>query len=229
MTFFQRLQTETTAERSYLLAAPAILDCQRAVVPRQRYIAFLTEAYHHVKHTVPLLMAVGSRLRADQRWLFDAVVEYIDEEKGHDEWILSDIAACGADAEAVRHGLPHRSTELMVSYAWDSVCRLNPVSFFGMVYVLEGTSVNLATPMAGIIQQTLGLPPQAMTYLTSHGALDQSHIGFFEKLMLQLEATADQAAVLHMARRMFVLYGDVFRSLTEQQTAQVQPSAGVLA
>ena len=219
MSFFQRLQAETAAERAYLLSAPAIADCQRAVVPHARYVAFLTEAYHHVKHTVPLLMAVGSRLRPDQRWLFDAVVEYIDEEKGHDEWILNDIAACGADAEAVRHGKPHMSTELMVSYAWDSVTRINPVSFFGMVLVLEGTSVNLATPMAGIIQQTLGLPKTAMSYLTSHGALDQSHIGFFEKLMNQLDDPADQDAVLHMAKRMYVLYGNVFRSLTERETA----------
>ena len=217
MNFFERLQTETAAQRGYLLSAPAILDCQRAIVPRERYVAFLTEAYHHVKHTVPLLMAVGSRLRPDQRWLFDAIVEYIDEEKGHDEWILGDIAACGVDAEAVRHGRPHLSTELMVSYAWDSVSRINPVSFFGMVYVLEGTSVNLATPMAGIIQQTLGLPPQALTYLTSHGSLDQEHIGFFERLMNRLEDTQDQEAVLHMAHTMFVLYGNVFRSLTERE------------
>ncbi|GAB3244760.1 TenA family transcriptional regulator [Chitinimonas naiadis] len=217
MNFFERLQTETAAERGYLLSAPAILDCQRAIVPRERYVAFLTEAYHHVKHTVPLLMAVGSRLRPDQRWLFDAIVEYIDEEKGHDEWILGDIAACGVDAEAVRLGRPHLSTELMVSYAWDSVSRINPVSFFGMVYVLEGTSVSLATPMAGIIQQTLGLPPQALTYLTSHGSLDQEHIGFFERLMNRLEDTRDQEAVLHMARTMFVLYGNVFRSLTERE------------
>jgi pyrroloquinoline quinone (PQQ) biosynthesis protein C len=218
MSFYQRLQAETAAERAYLLSAPAILDCQRAVVPHARYVAFLTEAYHHVKHTVPLLMAVGSRLRADQRPLFDAIVEYIDEEKGHDEWILGDIAACGADAEAVRHGQPHASTELMVSYAWDSVMRGNPVSFFGMVFVLEGTSVNLATPMAGIIRQTLGLPAQAMTYLSSHGALDQSHIRFYEELVNRLDDPADQAAIIHMARRMFVLYGNVFRALTEHET-----------
>ena len=34
----------------------------RGDVSLDTYVAFLTEAYHHVRHTVPLLMACGSRL-----------------------------------------------------------------------------------------------------------------------------------------------------------------------
>ena len=176
-------------------------------------MAFLTEAYYHVRETIPLLMACGSRLGPKHRWLQDAITEYIEEERGHDRWILSDIAASGADAVAVEQGMPRLATELMVSYAWDSVLRKNPVSFFGMVLVLEGTSVNLATPMGQLIQHKLGLPEKAMSYLYSHGSLDQEHIQFFRKLMDQLTDADDQAAVIHMARVMFRLYGDMFRSL----------------
>lgn len=183
----------------------------RATLPR--YVAFLTEAYYHVRQTVPLLMACGSRLTERHRWLQDAITEYIEEERGHDRWILNDIAACGADSAAVEAGEPNFYTEVMVSYAWDSVMRGNPASFFGMVLVLEGTSVNLATPMAQLIRQRLQLPEQAMSYLTSHGSLDQEHIQFFAKLMDQLSDPVDQQAVIHMARRMYRLYGDMFRSL----------------
>ena len=34
------------------------------------------------------------------------------------------------------------ATELMVAYAYDTIARGNPVGFFGMVHVLEGTSVS---------------------------------------------------------------------------------------
>ena len=54
--------------------------------------------------------------------------------------------------------------------------RRNPVGFFGMVHVLEGTSVALALHAADRIQQALGLPTRAFTYLRSHGELDQEHI-----------------------------------------------------
>ena len=213
MSFYQQLIAATAAEREYLLAAPAIQACQRGEVTLPRYIAFLTEAYYHVRQTVPLLMACGSRLTERHRWLQDAITEYIEEERGHDRWILNDIAACGADSASVEVGEPNFYTEMMVSYAWDSVMRGNPASFFGMVLVLEGTSVNLATPMAQLIRQRLQLPEQAMSYLTSHGSLDQEHIQFFAKLMDQLSDPADQQAVIHMARRMYRLYGDLFRSL----------------
>ena len=213
MSFYQQLIAATAAEREYLLAAPAIQACQRGEVTLPSYIAFLTEAYYHVRQTVPLLMACGSRLTERHRWLQDAITEYIEEERGHDRWILNDIAACGGDRDAVAAGEPNFYTEMMVSYAWDSVMRGNPASFFGMVLVLEGTSVDLATPMAQLIRQRLQLPEQAMSYLTSHGSLDQEHIQFFAKLMDQLSDPADQQAVIHMARRMYRLYGDLFRSL----------------
>ena len=213
MSFYQQLIDATQAERGYLLTAPAIVACQRGEVTLPRYVAFLTEAYYHVRQTVPLLMACGSRLTERHRWLQDAITEYIEEERGHDRWILNDIAACGADSAAVEAGEPNFYTEVMVSYAWDSVMRGNPASFFGMVLVLEGTSVNLATPMAQLIRQRLQLPEQAMSYLTSHGSLDQEHIQFFAKLMDQLSDPVDQQAVIHMARRMYRLYGDMFRSL----------------
>ena len=213
MSFYQQLIAATAAEREYLLAAPAIQACQQGEVTLPRYVAFLTEAYYHVRQTVPLLMACGSRLTERHRWLQDAITEYIEEERGHDRWILNDIAACGADSAAVEAGEPNFYTEVMVSYAWNSVMRGNPASFFGMVLVLEGTSVNLATPMAQLIRQRLQLPEQAMSYLTSHGSLDQEHIQFFAKLMDQLSDPVDQQAVIHMARRMYRLYGDMFRSL----------------
>ena len=213
MSFYQQLIAATAAEREYLLAAPTIQACQQGEVTLPRYVAFLTEAYYHVRQTVPLLMACGSRLTERHRWLQDAITEYIEEERGHDRWILNDIAACGADSAAVEAGEPNFYTEVMVSYAWDSVMRGNPASFFGMVLVLEGTSVNLATPMAQLIRQRLQLPEQAMSYLTSHGSLDQEHIQFFAKLMDQLSDPVDQQAVIHMARRMYRLYGDMFRSL----------------
>ncbi|TMP74294.1 biliverdin-producing heme oxygenase, partial [Pseudoalteromonas phenolica] len=97
---------------------------------------------------------------------------YIEEEMGHQEWILNDIAACGVDKEVIRHSMPSFATEMMVSYAYDSITRKHPLSFFGMVNVLEGTSIALADDAARQIANKLGLPRSAFSYLTSHGALD---------------------------------------------------------
>jgi pyrroloquinoline quinone (PQQ) biosynthesis protein C len=225
MSFHTTLLQETAAARMGLLATPIIQGAlQRGEVSLPSYIAFLTEAYHHVKHTVPLLKAMKAALPARHAWLAPALDEYIEEEAGHDEWILNDIAACGGDAEAVRHGRPGHATEVMVAYAYDTIARANPLGFFGMVHVLEGTSVSLALMAANAIQKPLALPDAAFTYLRSHGTLDREHTAHFEMLMDRIEDPADRAAIVQAARAFFRLYGDVFRGLPLPQ-AQTQRRA----
>ncbi|EJI85836.1 hypothetical protein AEST_12380 [Alishewanella aestuarii B11] len=221
MSFYQQLIEQTQAEREYLLSAPLIQRCLKQLsFTLAEYQAFLTEAYHHVKHTVPLLMAVGSRLSSAQEYYREAIAEYIEEELGHQEWVLNDIAATGADKELVRHGQPRLATELMVAYAYDTVLRGNPLSFFGMVLVLEGTSVNLATGAAEIIQQQLQLPNKAFSYLRSHGSLDIEHLSFFEKLMNTISDAADQQAIVHAAKVFYQLYGNIFRTIEAAPAAK---------
>lgn len=217
MTFFERLQTETVIERNYLLSAPLIQRCiGLGQFSLDEYRDFLTQAYHHVKHTVPLLMAVGSRLPPEKEHYREAIAEYIKEELGHQEWILNDIGACGADQDVVRAGRPNQATELMVAYAYDTVMRNNPMAFFGMVFVLEGTSINLASQAADIIQKHLDLPNNAFSYLRSHGSLDLEHMVFFEKLMSGLTEQKDRDDIVHAAKMFFRLYGNIFRSIEQQ-------------
>jgi pyrroloquinoline quinone (PQQ) biosynthesis protein C len=229
MSFHAQLLQQTEQARMGLLCAPIIQGCLRGEVSLPSYIAFLTEAYHHVKHTVPLLQACQAALPAHHAWLKPALDEYVEEEKGHEEWILDDIRACGADAEAVRHGQPGHAAEVMVAYAYDTIHRGNPLGFFGMVHVLEGTSVSLALLAADNIQKPLKLPDAAFSYLRSHGTLDQEHTAHFQLLMDQISDPQDQADIVHGAKAFFRLYGDVFRGLPLPQTAAAQPAREAVA
>lgn len=214
MNFMDRLNSETADDREYLLSSPIIHRSLSGDITLHDYVAFLTQAYHHVKHTVPLLMAVGARIPEEKEWLRDAVAEYIEEELGHQEWILNDIAACGFDKEEVRRSQPSAATELMVAYAYDTVQRVNPLGFFGMVHVLEGTSVTTADAAANAIKDALQLPAKAFSYLRSHGALDLEHVKFFESLMERITDPDEQAQIIHSARMFYRLYANIFRSLT---------------
>ena len=85
-----------------------------------------------------------------------------------------------------------------------------------MVLVLEGTSVEVASRAGESLQQSLGLEPDAFTYLTSHGALDVDHTDFYANLVNSLDDPADQQALIHAARVFYRLYGDIFRSLEQR-------------
>lgn len=214
MKFFDRLKQETLAEQQFLLTAPIIERCFKGAICLDDYVAFLQQAYHHVKHTAPLLMNVGAKLNGSQEDIRLAVAEYIEEEIGHQEWILNDIAACGFDKEHVRDSQPMFETELMVSYAYDGINRKNPLMFFGLVHVLEGTSIAMADSVADAVGTSLQLPKKAFTYLISHGSLDIEHVQFFEKLMNSIEDPQDQQDIIDAAKVFYRLYANIIRNLT---------------
>ena len=208
MLFYEKLLVETEKERKALMSQPLIQIAATGKVHREAYVGFLTEAYHHVKHTTPLLMNCGARLSSQYEWLRVAIGEYIEEEMGHQEWILNDIKACGGDAEAVRFGQPKTPAELMVAYAYDTINRVNPLGFFGMVLVLEGTSVQVASLAADAIRANLGLDKKAFSYLYSHGELDVGHTDFYADLMNKIDNPTDQAVIIHAAKVFYGLYAD---------------------
>lgn len=214
MNFFKRLKEETAAEQAYLFSAPVIARCMSGDICLDDYVAFLKEAYHHVKHTTPLLMNVGAKLTEEKEWLRTAVAKYIEEELGHQEWILNDIAACGYDKEEARKSQPNFATDMMVSYSYDCINRKNPLCFFGLVHVLEGTSVKVADSAAKTIATNLNLPQTAFSYLRSHGAIDIAHVEFFETLMNKVTNAKEQQLIIDATRVFYRLYGNILRELT---------------
>jgi len=209
---FETLCAATVAEQQALYDIPVISQAIQGNIKLTTYVAFLTQAYHHVKHTVPLLMLTGSRISHQDEWLRTAMAEYIDEELGHEQWILNDIKACGGDPEQVAASEPAFATELMVAYTYDAINRISPLTFLGLVHVLEGTSVAFATQAAKAIKSSLALPNKAFSYLISHGDLDQGHTQFFEELINKM--TQQQlAVVINACKRFYRLYADIFRSL----------------
>jgi long-subunit acyl-CoA synthetase (AMP-forming)/pyrroloquinoline quinone (PQQ) biosynthesis protein C len=210
--FFDRLVMHSAQARSRLMRIPQLRAGLEGRISRGTYLAYLAQAYHHVRHTVPLMRTARSRLLSKSR-LVAALDEYIAEEEGHEAWILNDIRAAGGNTErAVAQG-PSPATARMVDYAYQLVETGNAAAFFGMVFVLEGTSIALASCGAEAVRSSLGLPAEAFTYLSSHGALDQEHMRFFETVVNDLDDPADEEAILSAANAIFDLFGGIFAAI----------------
>jgi pyrroloquinoline quinone (PQQ) biosynthesis protein C len=164
------------------------------------------------------MMAMGVNLPESKKFLHDAISEYIEEEKGHEEWILNDIAVAGGDKEAARAAIPNLETQVLVAYNYDYITRKNPVGFLGMVFMLESTSTQIASQGADAILKGLGLPKNAFTYLYSHGALDIEHLSFYEKLVNRIDDPADQAAIIEVANNTFRLFANVLRAIPMERS-----------
>ena len=218
--FYDQLVQNTAAEREVFMTIPLIRQAVTHGVTRELYLNFLVNAYHHVKHTCPLLGLALSRCGEQDGTYRANLLAYLDEEKGHEEWILDDITALGGDQDAVRLALAPFPVRMMVAYANFAIERLSPYALLGMVHVLEGMSVTLARAAAASIGNSLGISLDAenrspgFSYLTSHGHLDEEHVAMFVRLLEQIDSPEHQCAVIQAAKDFYRLYGDIFRELT---------------
>lgn len=209
MKAYDALLNQTQIDQMKLMDKNLIIRCFNREISRHDYILFLKQAYNHVKHTVPLLMLCGGKLDERYNWLRQSIAHYIEEEIGHEEWILNDLEACGVPKAEVANEEPFLSTNVFVSYIYDIIQRKNPLGLLGMIYVLESSSVLLASKAADNIKSTLNLPDKAFSYLYSHGELDKSHMTFFEDLINQIDDQDDIDFIITSAKHLFTLYGNI--------------------
>jgi pyrroloquinoline quinone (PQQ) biosynthesis protein C len=212
VTFHDRLLAETGAARTEFLSIPLLGRALRGAVSRQLYLGFLTQAYHHVRHTCPLLALAAAR--TEDPGYRAALFTYIAEEQGHDAWILDDIVAMGGDADLARREQARAPCRAMVAYAYYAVERISPYALLGMVHVLEGMSVVLATKAATALLNALGAGSgDGFRYLTSHGDLDVGHVELFRELVNGLTDPHAGDVIIDCANVMYWLYGNIFRDL----------------
>ncbi|WP_042858076.1 iron-containing redox enzyme family protein [Dickeya sp. NCPPB 3274] len=190
MSFYQQLQSATSTSQQLMMSAPVIDACRQGTITGDMYIAFLTQAYHHVSYTVPLLMAASGRLPRHQAWVREAIDEYIDAEYDHKASIRHKIRACGGKTETLSQNTATQWIELMAAYLYDQIQRDNPMSIFGLIHVLEGIQANIESD-------------------------DMVSQNVFAALMDNISDSADQTAIIHAAHVVYQLYGDMLHSLTE--------------
>ena len=213
MLFYDRLIAETEKERIGFTSIPLIREAVRSGASREVYVDFLIQAYHHVKHTFTELAFAASRT-TDERYQ-DALFEYMEEERGHEKWILNDIEAMGGNAASVRDGTPGIACQVMVGYTYYAIEWVSPYAMLGSVHVLEGMSTLLADKAADAIQRALGRrDKEGFSYLRSHGALDIEHVAFFKTLVNGLTDATTQKIVIESSKVFYRLYGDIYHELS---------------
>lgn len=222
MTPYQMLLAETATARSAFLAVPLLQRALREGVSREIYLAYLEQAYHHVRQGVPLL-ALGAA-RAREEALRYGLYEYVEEEKGHEHWILEDIDALGGDLAQVVAGQGNIPCRAMIGYVHYAVEHISPWSVLGLSHVLENTAVSIAGAAASKILSSVGGDGRGFKYLTTHGAVDTKHVVFFEKLVGHVVSESDLHALIDTAVVVYRLFGDMFAEIDAATGKGKRPS-----
>jgi hypothetical protein len=144
-----------------------------------RYPAYLLAMHGVIRASVPLMEL--ARRRCSERGpddpvaaaLHDYLGRHIIEETGHDDWLLSDLAALGCDARDQAAGPPLPAVARLVGPQYYWIEHHHPVTLLGYIVVLEANAP--AVRLADWIVSQARVPERAVRTVREHADLDGGH------------------------------------------------------
>lgn len=158
--------------------------------------------YNHavVRASVPLMRAALECATADsaadpvRAGLAAYLTQHIPEEMQHDDWLLDDLEALGADRATVLTRMPPPCVATLVGAQYYWIRHFHPVSLLGYIAVLEGTP-----PVAehiDAVASRAGLPREAFSTMLRHAKLDPHHRDDLDRALDALPLTSEHAAIM---------------------------------
>jgi Iron-containing redox enzyme len=193
--------------RKIELAAGPFAIASKTLVTHRRvaelWPRYLISAHTVVRTTAPLLetAAARARERADTDPVAAGAADYferhIEEERGHDEWVLGDLEVMGIDREDVLRRVPSPTAARLVGAQYYWVLHYHPVALFGYFAVKEGFP-----PKPKLIEELIartGYPREAFHAFAAHGELDPQHLDDIDEALDSLPLTQQQETVVGLS------------------------------
>ena len=147
-----------------------------------------------VRASVPLLESALERCKeiSDQCSVATALIpyyaEHIEEERGHDEWLLEDMEVLGLDRNEVLARIPSADMASLIGAQYYWIKHAHPVATLGYLAAVEGEPI--AVDKLDRIVATTAIPREALTSFYRHAELDINHSADLWRLIDELDLTA---------------------------------------
>jgi pyrroloquinoline quinone (PQQ) biosynthesis protein C len=213
MSFFITLVEMTDASRRDLELIPKVHSMINHGLTLAEYRGFLHDLYHIVWHFCPVMSAAAARCDDRFRDVRYDLYERIEEEKGHDSWVLEDIEALGGDVRAVRETPPSPPAQAMIAFNYYASDRVHPCSVLGMLYTLEVVSSVYGGRVSDSIARALSrnVEDGGFKFLSSHATMDLDHMAKLNRLVKTIDDAGAQNAIVNATRVNFHQFGQLFR------------------
>jgi pyrroloquinoline quinone (PQQ) biosynthesis protein C len=213
MSFFITLVEMTDTSRRDLELIPKVHSMINHGLTLAEYRGFLHDLYHIVWHFCPVMAAAAARCDDRFRDVRYDLYERIEEEKGHDSWVLEDIEALRGDVQAVRETPPSPPAQAMIAFNYYASDRVHPCSVLGMLYMLEVVSSVYGGRVSDSIARALGRKVEngGFKFLSSHATMDLDHMAKLNRLVKTIDDAGAQNAIVNATRVNFHQFGQLFR------------------
>ena len=212
MSFFITLIESSDASRRSIENLPKVQSMMHKGLTPAEYRAFLRDLYHIVWHFCPIMAVAAARCDDRLRTVRYELYERIEEEKGHETWVLEDIGAMGGDVAGANAASPSAPVQAMIGFNYYAAEHVHPCAVLGMLYVLEVVASVYGGKVADSIARAVGKDVTAggFRFLSSHATMDQDHMAKLNVLLKTIDDPAAQAAIISSTHVNFHQFGQLF-------------------
>jgi pyrroloquinoline quinone (PQQ) biosynthesis protein C len=202
--FFIDLVTRTDESRREFEIHPAVLGAVAHGLSVERYRALLVQLYHVVWHFNPICAAAASRLPDAFKNIRYFLYSHMEEERGHEAWVLADLDAVGMPVERSTTQAPSLVTLALTGYNYWAADRRHPCSVLGMLYALEVIASVYGGPFSAAVKESLLLQDErGISFLASHSTMDAQHLAELRLVLNTIDDVAAQDAIVEATRMNF--------------------------
>lgn len=195
--FFIELVTRTDEARREFETNSKVLEIVANGLSVERYRALLLELYHIVWHFNPICAAATSRIPDTHRSIRYFLYKHMEEEAGHEEWVLNDLLAMGVDRQFALTAAPTLRLLGLTGYNYWMADRRHPCAVLGMVYALEVIASVYGGPITSAIKESLLLESdRGISFISSHATLDAEHMADLRVVMNQIHDNEAKDAIV---------------------------------
>jgi pyrroloquinoline quinone (PQQ) biosynthesis protein C len=199
--FFADLVTRTDEDRRGFENHPVVMEAVAKGMSVERYRALLLELYHVVWHFNPVCAAAASRLSDEHQGVRYFLYEHMQEESGHEHWVMNDLEAIGVAPQATREHGPSVNTLALNGYNYWAADRRHPASVLGMLYALEVIASVYGGPFASAIRESLLLDgDRGVSFIDSHATMDAKHMAELRTVLNLIKDDAAREAIAESVR-----------------------------
>jgi hypothetical protein len=193
--------------RKLELALPLFVATGRRLWEHTRigdlYPEYLVATHGIIRASVPLMARALERAQTAASddpaaaGLAEYLEHHVDEERGHDVWLLEDLEALGLSRDEVLARPPSASVAALVGAQYYWIEHYHPVALLGYIGLLEGYPPTIADVDA--LMARTGYEREAFRTLIRHAELDPLHREDFDEALDRLPLTAEQSAVIGLS------------------------------
>jgi hypothetical protein len=203
---------ESTGESARLrrkleLALPLLVATGRRLWEHHRirdlYPEYLVATHGIIRASVPLMERSLERARGAAphdpaaAGLAAYLEHHVDEERGHDDWLLEDLEVLGRSREEVLARPPSAYVAALVGAQYYWIDHYHPLALLGYIGLLEGYPPTIADVDA--LMARTGYEREAFRTLIRHAELDPLHRDDFDEALDGLPLSPEQSAAIGLS------------------------------